>query len=196
MSEESKVNLVRSNATAGSWLVSFWHRLISPSPVLTPDADQSPSWAKELLESMQKLSRSNARVSLRLEDLEKKVEGGFAEARARTAAVPKATASHEILDVLDALDEACRVIAITQPEIAQGLDRLSRRVEQLSLQHTYIRLRPEGTAPDGRLFKVVGTTPCAEIPEGMIARVIRAAVTTRDGMLFREGEVLTSRKDV
>ena len=50
-----------------------------------------------------------------------------------------------------------------------------------------------GEAPDGRLFRVVGAEPSAALPEGVVARVVRAAVLRGDEIL-REGEVIVTRR--
>jgi len=42
---------------------------------------------------------------------------------------------------------------------------------------------------------VIGGIHAPELAEGLVARVVRAAITARDGSKVREGEVLTSRKE-
>jgi hypothetical protein len=49
-----------------------------------------------------------------------------------------------------------------------------------------------GIAPDGRHFRVVGVQPQPGDPEGLIARVVRAAVLQGE-QVVREGEVLVTR---
>lgn len=179
--------------------MGFLNRLLGRQPPSSPvpaPAEPAP-WVAELLEQLQKLNRGNARLSLRVEDLEGKVEGGFAELRGQLAA-PRADQQRpdELFDALDALDEACaNARQLQQPEFADGLERVARRLEQLALKQAYVRIRPHGQAPDGRLFKVVGAIVAPELADGLVARVVRAAVTHRDGSTVREGEVLTSRKE-
>lgn len=180
--------------------MEFWKRLLGRKPSVArtePAPPQPAAWDLELLEQMQKLGRSNARLSLRVEDLEKKVEGGFAELRGHLT-TPRPTDQQrpdELFDALDALDEACLNTRQLQPELADGLDRVARRLEQVALKQTYVRIRPHGQSPDGRLFKVVGGLFAPELAPGLVARVVRAAITARDGSTVREGEVLTSRKE-
>jgi hypothetical protein len=180
--------------------MGFLNRLLGrqpPQPPAPASAEPAP-WVAELLEQLQKLSRGNARLSLRVEDLEGKVEGGFAELRGHLAA-PRAADQQrpdELFDALDALDEACVNARQLQPEFAAGLERVVRRLEQLALKQAYVRVRPHGQPPDGRLFKVVGAVTAPELADGLVARVVRAAVITHpDGSTVREGEVLTSRKE-
>lgn len=151
----------------------------------------------ELLESLQKLSRANARLALRVEDLETKLEGGFAELRGQLSAqkAEEPVRPDELFDALDALDEASLAARSLQPELAEGLERLSRRLEQCTLKEAFVRLRPHGQSPDGRLFKVVGAVSTEDLADGLIARVVRAAITRPDGTPVREGEVITSRKE-
>lgn len=165
--------------------------------VVAPHLPAPAEGMSELLEQMQKLSRASGRLGLRVEDLEKKLEGGFADLRGQLSApkAPEQPRPDELFDTLDALDEACVNARALQPELAEGLERLVRRVEQLTLKQAWVRLRPIGQPPDGRLFKVVGAMPAPELPEGVVARVVRAAVTRPDGAPVREGEVITSRKD-
>lgn len=177
--------------------MEFLRRLLRRQPLVPPGPTEPAPWDTELLEQMQKLSRSNARLSLRLEDLEKKVEGGFAELRSHLTTPKSADQSRpdELFDALDALDEACLNARALQPEFADGLERVARRLEQVALEQTYIRVRPHGQSPDGRLFKVIGGMFAPHLADGLVARVVRAAITARDGATIREGEVLTSRKE-
>lgn len=163
-------------------------------PVLSP-APQ-PAWGEELLAQLQKLSRANARLALHVEDLEKKVEGGFSEVlrQLSSSRAVEAKRPDDLFDALDALDEACVAARQLQPELADGLDRVARRIERVALENSYVRVKPHGQPPDGRLFKVVGAIPNDDLSDGLVARVVRAAITTLDGAPVREGEVLTSRK--
>jgi hypothetical protein len=169
-----------------------------PAPIAPLAAStEPPAWAEALTDHLQKLSRSHSRLALRIEDLETKVEGGFADLRGTFRDASKradAAPPFELFDTLDALDEACLTSRATQPELADGLERVVRRLEALALAPAFTRVRPLGQVPDGRWFKVAGTILSHEVDEGLVARVVRAAVTTRDGTLVREGEVLTARK--
>lgn len=171
-------------------------RAALPAPLEWPE--HPPDWAESLSEQLQKLNRAQARLTLKVEDLDKKVEGGFGELRlerTRSSDGDDDRMPDELFDIFDGLDEASRAASLSAPELAQGIDRLVRRLESLLLQQRYLRLNCHGQAPDGRLFRVVGTTSATNVAEGLVAQVIRAAVTTPTGAVVREGEVLTSRRD-
>ena len=175
------------------FLKRLFHREAPASPPFVAPAVADP----EVLEQLQKLSRASARTALRLEDLEKKLEGGFADLRSQLSApkVADQPRPEELFDALDALDEACVNARALQPELAEGLERVARRVEEVTLKQAWVRVRPHGQPPDGRLFKVVGAVQTPDLADGLVARVVRAAITSRDGATVRQGEVITSRKD-
>jgi hypothetical protein len=66
------------------------------------------------------------------------------------------------------------------------------RLEAFLANSGLTRLAPLGELPDGRLFRVVGNQTHSTLPEGSVARVIRAAVV-RGEQLIREGEAITVR---
>ncbi|MDY7229682.1 hypothetical protein [Hyalangium rubrum] len=168
-----------------------------PGEALPPEVP--PPWAMTLLEAVQKSSRAQARLTLQVEDLDRKLEGGFAEVRnslsswksAATGGAPDSSLRWDaVLDALDLLDEAAQV---ADPALAPGLTGVAARLERFLGQSGLTRLVPLGHPPDGRLFRVVGTQPHDSLPEGAIARVVRAAVL-RGEYLVREGEAITVRK--
>ena len=149
---------------------------------------------------MQKLARAQAKQAARMESLESKVEAGFAEARA-TALKPATSASpaaaKPVDDLLDALDllEAASLSALALPggkPLADGLHGVALRLGRQLTVEGLARLVPIGQPVDGRLFRVVGDAQVADLPEGVIAHVVRAAVLRGD-QCIREGEVLINR---
>jgi molecular chaperone GrpE (heat shock protein) len=154
-----------------------------------------PAWAGALLEAVQKSSRAQARLALHVEDLDRKLEGGLAELRGalssqqRGAVAPAESRWDELLDALDLLDESAHV---ADSALAPGLAGVAARLERFLGASGLTRLAPLGHPPDGRLFRVVGTQPHSHLPEGAIARVVRAAAL-RGEQLVREGEVITVR---
>jgi molecular chaperone GrpE (heat shock protein) len=161
-------------------------------------AESPPAWATPLLEAVQKSSRAQARLALQVEELERKLEGGFTEWRdslaAQKAAAPGAAPDtelrwEELLDSRDLLEEAAR---LSDPFLASGLVGVTDRLDRFLAQAGLRRLAPVGQPPDGRLFRVVGTQPNPSLSDGVIARVIRAAVL-RGEHLVREGEAITVR---
>jgi molecular chaperone GrpE (heat shock protein) len=137
-------------------------------------------------------------LALQVEDLERKLEGGFAELRSALLSQKGAgTGAHagaappwdELLDALDLLDEAVR---LADPALAPGLMGVVARLGSFLSHAGLTRLVPLGQPPDGRLFRVVGTESHSSLAEGSIARVVRAAVL-RGEHLLREGEAITVR---
>jgi hypothetical protein len=167
-----------------------------PEETLPPESP--PAWADALLDAVQKCSRAQARMTLQVEDLERKLEGGLADLRSSLSAVKGAPPGgsdgseprwDEVLDALDLLHEA---IHVADPALAPGLAGVAARLERFLTHSGLTRLAPIGQPPEGRLFRVVGTQPHPSLSEGAIARVVRAAVL-RGGHLVREGEAITVR---
>lgn len=167
-----------------------------------PAGQRPPPWADGLAELLQKTSRAQARLGVRLDDLERKLEGGFTELRSSLAAAavtPRASEAlparwDDLLDALDLLEEAARSLdEAAQSAQSEGLRRVLSRLEGFLEQCALRRVSPVGSAPDGKVFRVVGTSHRPDLPEGVVARVVRAAVLS-GGRVVREGEVLTNRR--
>jgi molecular chaperone GrpE (heat shock protein) len=159
---------------------------------------QLPAFVGELLEAMQKLARSQAKLGVRLEALEGRLDAGFGEIRSRAAATPApARQDHdELLDALDVLDAAIAAVAALpegQPT-ADGLRGVRERTERFLGRAGLRRLTGLGAPPDGRTVRVVGDLVLPGLPDGAVARIIRAAVLQHD-RLVREGEVLVNRSE-
>lgn len=153
-----------------------------------------------MLELVQKSSRAQTRWGARLDDLACKLEGGFEELRqaarasaARTGVPPLPW--EELWDAMDALDDAARLAGLgSLPGLEDGLRRTLARLDRFLAHVDMTRVSPVGApAPDGRLFRVVGTLELSELPEGAVVRVARAAIVRGDRAL-REGEVLINRR--
>lgn len=177
----------------------FSSRLQVPGlPEETGPEGAPPRWAAGLLEALQKSARAQARVTLQVEDLDRKLEGGLAELRSSLASrqgpAPGGLSEpgphwNELLDALDLLEEAVR---LAEPASAAGLAGVMTRLTRF-LEHSGLtRLSPLGQPPDGRFFRVVGTEPHPTLAEGSVVRLVRAAVL-REGRLLREGEAITVR---
>lgn len=171
-----------------SW-ISRLFRTRRPPPALPP-----PDTA--LAEAEARAARAQARLALRLDELERKVEGGFADLRAllkEVATRPATPASlrwDDLLDALDRIEDAGRAVdRAAAPGFAEGLDAVIEKLERFLAQAGMARRSTRGVPPDGRLFRVVGTEPTAEVPVGTIARVVRAAVLAGERVV-REGEVI------
>jgi molecular chaperone GrpE (heat shock protein) len=160
------------------------------------DQSQPTPAEREILDGLQKLTRVQAKLAMRVEELDSKLEGGFTDLRAGLEEVRPASADDldwaELLDALDLLAEAARQ-ASAQPALSEGLAAVIARIDRFLSQAGIERLAVSGEAPDGRLFRVVGAETSAALPEGVVARVVRAAVLRGDEIL-REGEVIVSRR--
>jgi molecular chaperone GrpE (heat shock protein) len=182
-----------------SWFGGLFSRKHAPAESL-PRTDAAPHGAKderELLDSLQRLTRAQAKLAMRVEELDNKVEGGFADlgarlTEARKPASPQDGDWDQLLDAMDVLAAAVHH-AEGNPALAQGLLGVLAKMERFLAQRGIDRRAPAGDAPDGRLFRVVGAEPSAALPEGVVARVVRAAVLRGDQVL-REGEVIVTRR--
>ncbi len=180
---------------------SFLARLFPSRPAVPPPTVPSP-WEPvaatlgELLEASQKATRGQARLTLRLEEVERKVEAGFEDLRRQVAnAQPQATADLEWADLLDALDALAeaRSVAVVggQEDLAAGITTIASRLERFLAQASIQRVADPGAQVDGNLFRVVGTLHRPDLPDGVVVRVVRAAALA-GGRLLREGEVITN----
>lgn len=196
----------RPSETIGVDLMLTWLRRlfigrsgVHELPGTALPAESPPTWGTLLLDAVQKSSRAQARLTLHVEDLERKLEGGLAELRGSLSSLRSATSGNssgreppwdELLDALDLLEEASRVAA--DAALASGLMGVAARIERFLTSSGITRLTSIGHIPDGRLFRIVGTQPHPSFAEGAIARVVRAAAL-RGERLIREGEALIVR---
>jgi molecular chaperone GrpE (heat shock protein) len=153
--------------------------------------------ADELGELLQKSLRALTRLSITLEDLERKVEGGFEDLRrtltqaARGEERDEAGSWEDVLDALDVLGHAMH--AGSDPATLAGLRGIEERLERVLARAGIARHGVAGAPLDGRLWRVVGSEPRRDLPAGVVARVVRAAAT-RGERVIREGEVIVSGK--
>lgn len=174
------------------WLRALISRSDSP-----PEQPQSAS-TEEVLDALQKLSRATAKQSARLEaaigESDARLSTLLEELRKQsdaspTRGAPDAVRYDELFDALDALDEA-RALA-REPHLSEGLVRVRDKLLRLLERAGYSRVAEGAGVPDGRLMRVVGTEPRADLAPGTITRVVRAAIVAR-GRVVREGEVIVS----
>ena len=147
--------------------------------------------SSESSETLRKLTRSLGRTSLRIEEIERKVDA------AQTARDPASESADFglLFDALDLLDRMSRATQQTDlREVSVGLEGVSGRITRFLDSAGYTRLAAVGGVPDGQLFKVVGTAPAEHAPPGTIITVVRAAVRRGDHVV-REGEVITAAAD-
>lgn len=185
-----------------SWLQRWFpRREITLEPPVRDAFVERPAWVDELLGLMQKSARTRAWLGLRLDDIERKIEGGFAnlqETLRQNAPVEprhqvESWAWDDLLDAMDVIEEAVQSASSQgDPAMADGLRGVLVRLERFLAQAQLERLGVPGMPPDGKLFRVVGTERMPELAEGVITRVLRAAVLRGDSVV-REGAVLTNR---
>jgi molecular chaperone GrpE (heat shock protein) len=180
-----------------SWLFSLFRR---PEGVADEATHEHPGAdvLAEISDGLRKLARVQARQGVRLEEIEGKIEGGFADLRTSSRQMVQQLGVSiqwdDLLDAADALDEAARAAsAAGDGPMAEGLRAVGARITRFLAQREVRRQGCLGAAPDPALVRVVGTIDEAAIQEGHVARVVRAAVTDR-GQLLREGEVLIARR--
>ena len=178
--------------------MSLFARLFArrqPEPDAAAGAE--PETQQLLAETLQKLARSQAKLAMRVEELDSKIEGGFSDLGRRLEQLGRsssvdAASWDELLDAVDLLHEAARQAGAGSP-LSEGLAGVRARLERFLARQGIERLTAEGQSPDGRLFRVVGSQPEAALAEGVVARVVRAAVV-RGGKVLREGEVIVARR--
>jgi hypothetical protein len=178
-----------------SWLALIFGSRPPVAPGDEADAVPDPGapGLVELADLCQKLARTQARQGIALEEIESKLEAGFADLR---GTITQLGAAHEsslpfddCFDALDALTEAARLA----PDEAHGqglcaiVDRLDRFVRRAGFE----RQSAVGETPDARRFRVVGTEVSDVLPPGKATRIVRAAIC-HQGKLLREGEVIVS----
>lgn len=163
-----------------------------------PSTDQAVQ-GEALLELLQKSARHQARLALRLDELDRKLEGGFADLRqtiknhAMTAADSPTVRWDDLLDAMDLLQEAIQSSGSNDPaSMAEGLRSILDRLEHFSVQSALTRVLAPDTEPDGRFWRVVGVQEDPNIPDGAVVRVVRAAILSGERVI-REGEVITNR---
>jgi hypothetical protein len=190
-----------------SWFTRLWRRDVGalPGPTLAEQAadavvvalDDRFSRLESVLEPMaesgQRTSRSLAKLGLRLDELERKLEGGFAAQASAARPAPKTFEGlHDLLDAMDSLDAACASLAEDEKAraVREGLRGVLVRLDRAVRAAGAARHADVEVAPDPRLFRVVGTVEQSTGEPGLVVRVTRAAVTSGTAIL-REGEVLT-----
>lgn len=174
--------------------------LSAPTELPQEQEEVPPEWALDLLDAMQKSSRATGRVGLKLEELDRKLEGGLqdlrsllANANLGTAATP-ADGWDDLLDALDLLDAAIlSARGAGQEGLAAGLEGIHQRLERMLHNHRIQRLDEVNGPPDGRLFKVVGTQSREDCADGAVVRLVHAAAT-QGSQILREGEVIINRR--
>lgn len=158
-------------------------------------AESIPEVRQEIattLEAAQRSARAVARLGLRLDQVESKLEGGFADLRAqlstfRSNGVPASRPPFELLfDAADLLDEAARLSA--SPGHAAGLAGIRERLERFLFEAGLQRVAQVDGPVDPLRFRVVGREDGGARP-----RVIRAAILDGE-RLVREGEIVLERE--
>lgn len=153
---------------------------------------------------MKKLMRAQAKLGLRLDELERKLEGGLEDLRGtlsrRTAHPSEAREGQSgeggFGDVLDAIDLLCEVQrqSALPAGCAEGLEGVVARLDRALAQAGLARHGAVGQPADGRRFRVVGTEDIPELQQGVVTRLVRHAAL-RGAQLVREGEVLINRRE-
>jgi molecular chaperone GrpE (heat shock protein) len=182
-----------------AWAMIGWMRKLfsKREQVAPPPAEPALERDAEILEAIQKASRAQARLTARFDAIESKIEGGFMDLRAAIAAAAPARTSmrwDDLLDAMDLLDEAVRLVGTTVGrEAADGLQGIGSRLDRFLAQSGLARLGVPERLDDGRRFRVVGTEDLPDRPDGVVVRLVRAAVLDGERVV-REGEVTINRR--
>lgn len=160
------------------------------SEAAQPSAAVAPPWAAEMAEQLLKLSRAQARIGLRFDELQSQVDTGFASLRGPVAPADLAKGADlaPLLDAMDLLDD----LAGQHPgELGEGLQMVVQRLNQMVVGHGLQRASLLGRMVDGRLAEVNATVAVPGVASGIVVRVVRAPVL-RGLSVFRQGAVVVS----
>lgn len=169
-------------------------------PAPANDAPSASALAP-LEQQITKVARAQAKLSVRLDD----IADGLAGLTSRLEHLHSASAASgapnpaqlvdpsPILDALDRLDDARRMLAADRPEIEEGLAALGARLEAWLDSVGVQRVAACGVPVDPASFRVIGVEVRAGAYDGEVTRVVRAAAR-RGAALIREGEVLIHRE--
>ena len=177
-----------------SWLARLFGKC---TPVAENDGEPEETRldAGDIVEALQKSARTQARQGLLLEEIESKLEAGFADLHRMVEKVGLSSEASlsfdDCFDAMDALEEAAR-LAPEQAQ-AQGLRAVIDRLERFLKRAGFERRTATGETPDARQFRVVGTEASDVLAAGKALRIVRAAII-RQGKLVREGEVIVSMR--
>jgi GrpE. len=177
-----------------SWLARLFGK--RPSAAQNDgNAPESSLGAGDIAEASQKIARTQARQGLLLEEIESKLEAGFADLRGMIDTVGLSSEASlsfdECFDAMDALEEAKRLAA--DEAHAQGLRAVIDRLERFLKRAGFERHTAAGETPDAHRFRVVGTEVSETLAPGKALRTVRAAII-RQGKLVREGEVIVGMR--
>jgi molecular chaperone GrpE (heat shock protein) len=163
-----------------------------PAPVAPAPAPPRSPELLEAVELLKKGSRMQAKIAVRMDELEQRLLGAMAElktARALPESRPVWPSFVPLLDAMDLLDHARQAIEEERaPGVAEGLSGILAKLELFLASTPLRRVSPLGQRPDGRLFRVVGRERTGAAA-GVVTRVVRTAVIEGDRVV-REGEVL------
>jgi len=168
---------------------------VPPPTAPTPEDSEGPTWVQKLDDRLKTIARAQSKLSLRLDEFARDVEQRFERVLTHEppAKVPALLDPTPVLDAIDRLDDACRMLSSHDRGVTDGLRTIGARLEGFLGSMGVERRTDVGTAPDPRLYRVVGTEATSEAPDGITTRVVRsAALRGRD--VLREGEVLVSRR--
>lgn len=178
--EEILAHLTRMQAQAGE--------AATAARALKAELDLLRAESGDTSEALKKLARSFGRTSLRVEEIERKLDAASVTPPERDLAA--------LFDALDLLDRAAESLdRAAAPELAAGLDGVHARLVRHLNAEGFMRVASRGAAPDGTLVRVVGTIETAEAADGLVVGVVRAAIKCGDRVV-REGEVITARSIV
>lgn len=159
----------------------------------TPSSVTAPPWAADMTEQLLKLSRAQARIGLRFDELQSHVDAGFVSLRgpAAPAELAKGADLAPLFDAMDLLDD----LAFQHPgELGEGLQMVVQRLNQMVVGHGLQRAALLGRMVDGRLAEVNATVAVPAVAAGVVVRVLRAPIL-RGLSVFRQGAVVVSSGD-
>jgi molecular chaperone GrpE (heat shock protein) len=181
-----------------------------PSPALTREefedllerhAEALESRHQDILDGIGKQGRLLARLALRHEDMERKIEGGFGELRATRMSAGAEETPESFEDLYASIDA---LVGLAQSDasglahseaLREGLDVTIRRLLRYLAGRGVTPIGAAGELVDAQAYEVVGTVERPELPAGAIVQLPRIAYR-RGGQIVRTGAAIVNRRMV
>jgi molecular chaperone GrpE (heat shock protein) len=149
---------------------------------------------RELLDGISKQSRLLARLALRHEDMEKKIEGGFGELRSARASAGPDDASESLEEVFASIDALGGLARSGEGALGDGLRMTVRRLERYLEARGVVAIGADGETIDARAYEVVGTVERPGAADGTIVERPRIAYRKGD-RIVRMGTAVVARTE-
>lgn len=149
---------------------------------------------REILDGLSKQGRLLARLALRHEDVEKKIEGGFGELRAVRPPSSPDDAPESLEEVFASIDAIGGLARSGEGALREGLEMTARRLERYLAGRGILPVGATGESVDARAYEVVGTVERSDLPDGVVVERPRVAYRRGDRIVRTGTAVVTKRE--